>query len=366
MSELLALESTSENQQDLLASYLDTFTSLVNEQSQTSQDELAYPWAWRHVGGESDFHLVVSIMIHGNEVGPLEGLLDVIDGLLSGKIKFMGTFTCFIGNPEAARLNKRFIDIDLNRVFERTVLTEPPKKENSKQTLETDLSVEVAIPHEVSRAQTLMDLLDQADLYIDFHQTILDSTQSFYICPWSKITWQWMRIMGGAKVWVTRDPKHNSGGFKCADEYVRQRGIPSIALELGVLGFSARARAGVWKSLNRAFKSINRLKETDLTLDNLAEGEPDLTFYRTSFRAPFSNARLCLTDGLVNFQPVTQGQVLSDEKEGELLIVAPESGVILFPKYPTRNDEGVAKNPLPKELYRIVVELEEHPLTLWE
>ena len=352
MSDQSSKEAISPTNTDaLLESYLDSFSALVKAQSIESSDGSSYPWAWEYVGGESEFTLVVSVMIHGNEVGPLEGLLDIIDGLESGKIKFCGRLICLIGNPEAARLGKRFVEVDLNRVFEKEDLD--PHAEA------------VVTPHENKRAQELLPYLDRADLYVDFHQTILDSAQSFYITPWSKSAWQWMRLMGGAKVWVTRNPQQNSGGFKCADEYVRQRGKPSIALELGALGFSSKARSGVWKSLNRAMKGINQIVQGE-SLEALVENEPDLTFYQTSYRCPFDRPELILKDGLVNFTSVQQGESLSASEDSDDALIAPQTGMILFPKYPLRDENGNALQPLPKEIYRIVSELDGHPLELWE
>ena len=328
----------------LLDQYLKTFGEFVDQQSIDVKDQLNYKWAWAYDGGHSSFQVVVTVMIHGNEVGPLEGLLDIMDALQSGKLSYSGKFLCVIGNPEAAQSNQRFIDKDLNRVFEDGL---------SEQQL-----------HEVQRAQEIMPLLQRADLYIDFHQTILDSMQPFYICPFNQESWYWMRVMGGAKVWVTRHPQRGGGGLKCADEYVRQRGKASIALELGALGFSAKARAGVWKSLSRAFSAINRLETEGQELKHFAENEPDLQFYETDYRCQFTDPRMKLREGLINFQAISEHEVLSN-LEADPMIHAPKEGYILFPKYPNRDQEGLACSPRPKELYRIITPLAEHPLELW-
>ena len=206
--------------------------------------------------------------------------------------------------------------------------------------------------------------------------------------------------MGSAKVWVTRHPLFGGGGLKCADEYVRQQGKASLALELGAAGFSSKARAGVWKSLNRAFTAINKfneklpqessldleiknanresevsLKEASnsseanteehslISLESLAADEPDLTFYETSYRCSFDKPDYTLKTGLVNFQTVEQNEQISEGNSPVLL--APKAGAILFPKYPQRDERGQAIDPRPKELYRIVSPLSEHPKELW-
>ena len=338
------ISSNKVSQSSLLEIYLESFSHFVDSQSEMVKQSLNYEWAWQYDGGESDYQTVVSVMIHGNEVGPLEGLLDIMDALDSGKLRYAGKLICLIGNPEAARLNQRFVDVDLNRVFD-------------PHHTQTDL-------HEEKRAQSLIPLLNRADLYIDFHQTILESTQPFYICPFNEQTWQWMRLMGGAKVWVTRHINHGGGGLKCADEYVRQRGKASITLELGAAGFSAKSRAGVWKSLNRAINAINQIQAKKSTLYEMSQGEPELQFYETEHRYNFSNPKMSLKEGLVNFQPVSAGETLSLDGS-EVSIHAPIDGILLFPKYPRRDESGVALSPRPTELYRIISLLNDHPLTLW-
>lgn len=394
-----------------LESLLTRFKKLVELQESTDRSALNYEWAWRHRGGALQFHLGVSVMIHGDEVGPLEGLIDFMEALAEGRIEFPGTFTCFIGNPEAARLQRRFVDLDLNRVIE-------PLAPDSDRPL----------AHEVLRAQRLLPLLDQFDLYIDFHQTILDSVHPFYICPWNVETWRWMRVMGGAKMWVTRHPERGGGGLKCADEYVRQRGVPSVALELGVRGFSAQARSRVWRSLVRVINTLVELEQGEVTLEQLAEQQPELTFYETHTRYPFDDSALKLAPGWVNFSPVHKGMILTAEASEDdeftehtprsehdalsnqdadgapskplkidslndlsddspeietstvdstarpspssststLTLHATTEGALLFPKYPPRDEEGRALDPCPKELCRIIKALDEHPLTLWQ
>ena len=356
---------------DRLEELLTLFQSLVRNQRGDERIKLDYEWAWRFRGGDSDFHLGASVMIHGNEVGPLEGLLDIMEALSHGRISFPGTFTCFIGNPEAGRLGRRFVDVDLNRVFDAKYLND------------TDV-----VSHEGRRVQKLMPLLDELDLYIDFHQTVLDSTQPFYISQWNLEDWRWMRLMGGASVWVTRNPKRQGGGLKCADEYVRQRGHPSVALELGALGFSAKARSGVWRSLSRVMNAIAELQRGDSDLAELAMSQPDLQFYETHTRYTFDHPALSLTPGWVNFAPVERGEPLttsssvdhdlnaddqytesteSTESTDSSLSVryAEVSGAILFPKYPPRDHQGLAIDPRPKEICRIIRPLDGHPLELW-
>ena len=317
----------------------------------------AYEWAWTYDGraeGEEGVHIGASAIVHGDEVGPLEGLLDVMEALAQGKLSFRGRFTCFLGNPEAARGGVRFLEDDLNRVFR------PLRPEEEAEALPT---------HEARRAQALTPLLNSFDVYVDFHQTILPVAQPFYICPWSGESWRWARLMGGAQAWVTRHPERGGGGLACADEWVRLRGRPSLALELGALGFSPEARAAVWRSLSRAFRAAEELSRVGVfarrdTLDLIARAQPDLRFYETTARVPLSDPRACLQPGWINFAEVREGQLLSPPA-APVEVRAPASGALLFPKYPPRDAEGAALPPAPSELLRVVSPLAAHPLDLW-
>jgi hypothetical protein len=207
-----------------------------------------------------------------------------------------------------------------------------------------------------------LPLLDQFDLYVDFHQTILPVVHPFYICPWQIDGWHWMRIMGGATQWVTRNPNIGGGGLACADEYVRQKGKPSVALELGALGFRPDVRAAVWRTLSHIFNAVHSIR-TGSVLSDLAQSKPDLKFYETRYRCVFNDPMMTLKSGFKNFQSVEAGTPLSPEDKP--MITAPISGALLFPKYPTRDHNGMALDPVPKELFRIISPLDQHPLEMW-
>ena len=144
-----------------LHKHLTQFQDLQNLSNHPSDTSNGFEWAWHYDGGRYDYHVGASVMVHGNEVGPLSGLIAIIDALSHQIVNFGGRFTCFIGNVEAALEQKRFLDEDLNRVF---------TFHNDPQT------------HEQKRAQQLLPILDSLDLYIDFHQTILDVQKLINIC----------------------------------------------------------------------------------------------------------------------------------------------------------------------------------------
>ncbi|MFK7926784.1 MAG: succinylglutamate desuccinylase/aspartoacylase family protein, partial [Myxococcota bacterium] len=134
----------------------------------------AYEWHHHHDGGGHPLHVVIGAVVHGNEVGSLPALLELMTGLAEGSIKFGGKLTIFLGNPEASLADKRFLEADLNRVF----IDDPPDN------------------HEGRRARQVKPILAAADLFLDLHQTILETDRAFYIFPFSEESWLWARAMG--------------------------------------------------------------------------------------------------------------------------------------------------------------------------
>jgi len=318
-----------------LEGYFERFRAL------RSAGPYTYDWAHHHDGGGHGFHLAVGSMIHGDEVGSLPGVLRVMEGLENGDITYRGKVTFFIGNPEAGRAGRRFLEADLNRVFH----------------------AEAGEEHEGRRARQIMPILDDCQLFVDLHQTILATRQRFYIFPWSEVGWRWSRALAAAGVWVTRHPGQAfSSGTCCADEYVRLRGLPGITIELGERGFRAEAEDTAELAIRRALHLIDAIAAGETTLVEAAEAQPELDFVHTVHREAFATPGLCLRPGLLNFEPVEEGELLSAPGTPELR--APLSGQVLFPKFPPRED-GEAVAPWPREIYRIVQALPEHPTGLF-
>ncbi len=105
--------------------------------------------------GEPGYHVVISALIHGNELCGAR----VLDHLLQNDLRpVSGKLTFIFANPEAysrfdpsAPFDSRFVDEDLNRVWGLDVL------ESAYESLE------------INRARDLRPFLDQADALLDIH-----------------------------------------------------------------------------------------------------------------------------------------------------------------------------------------------------
>lgn len=293
----------------------------------------------RHNGGRHSFHVVFGVMVHGNEIGGLPALVELLEDLSTGRLTFGGTLTTFVGNAEAGLADVRFLDADLNRVF----------VDQTEQ------------GHEHKRARALLPLLEQADLFLDFHQTIEATESAFYTYPWTPLAETWTRAIGEVPVWVTRAPGQSfSPGTRCADEVVRDRGRAGLTVELSQKGLLPDAIALASRLMRRTLALADSARQ-GLPPDEPARPLP--ACFETAYIIPFSDPMLALRPGLTNLAPVQEGEVLSSP--GAPLLTAPFAGRILFPKYPPRDASGRCVGICPGELVRIIRPLAVVPAPGW-
>ena len=304
------------------------------------------PWTLRFSGSTHNRHVLFGGITHGNETGSLPSLIKLAKGLADGSVSFGGQVTIMLGNIAACRADRRFLEADLNRVF----LEEAP------ESLEKE------------RAKELMPIIDEADLFVDFHQTIEPSEKPFYIFPFHVAGYQWARIAGGGTSLITRHPSHAfAKGQVCADEYARNRGIPGITLEMGQKGLTPQAESLTWNACTRVLSAMDRIAGGE-NLEELANQveEPELEFIEIQFAQPFESPSMALEPGLQNFTWVTKDQVIGTTGETGEPLRTPLDGYLVFPKYPARGQDGQVEGPVPSEIYNLATLMGAHPVKAYD
>ena len=167
-----------------LERYLDRFLDFGN----TERGFALY----QYDGGECLYTIHISGIIHGNEVGSLPAIVKLIESLEQKRLNFGGKINITLGNLEGSRLNRRFIDADLNRLFLNAQPTEH---------VET---------HEGKRARALMPILEECNMILDLHQTMLPSAMPFYIFPNSPIAIAIAEAIGGTTAYIDATPNNDA------------------------------------------------------------------------------------------------------------------------------------------------------------
>jgi succinylglutamate desuccinylase len=269
-------------------------------------------------------HAVFSFLVHGNEWGTLPAAIRVLEELETGALAAPGPVTLFVGNRAAALADQRFLEEDLNRVF---TFDRPAESLERK------------------RAEELRPVLDEADFFLDLHQTQTPTERAFWTFPWDPSFDQFARALAVAEVGLTRPGGQAfSPGLCCLDEYVRARKKLAITVEVGMRGLDDKQSERAYQAVVRSLQILTRL-ESGEKLQAIADENPPLQYYQTHHIVKAETPEHALRPGYQNWSVVDSGDILS--AEGAPLLTAPVSGVALFPKYPT---SGMAPPP---ELMRI-------------
>jgi hypothetical protein len=267
---------------------------------------------------------------HGNEWAGAAVLNDTLSHIAAGSINLNLPVAFVLGNPWAARQNKRFLERDLNRSFAR----QHPRLQEER------------------RAVELMNVLKRTAYILDFHQTMRRSDRPFFIFPYSVQSLEFARQVMPRLTVVTHWGKPFSAEGMCSDEYVISQGGTGISLELGQNGLdpyqiAVGVDAALWAIRSAAMTCAG--DEVGLRR-RVSSCEADL--YTWASIVPWPQTGFVeLIEGLENFRDVRSGEHLG-VVDGQPLL-ATGDGKILFPKYLTRQQQS-QQTSRPTEVLRIM------------
>lgn len=281
---------------------------------------------------------VVSAIVHGNEVGGVASVNEVLENMLTGAVNFDVPVVFFLGNTKAASQNLRFIERDMNRSFNMD-----------------DLAT-----HEARRTKELEVILKETAFYLDIHQTKKASDNAFFIFPFKKESFLFARAMLPRQSIVTHWGKPFSSEGMCSDEYVNAHGGTGLTIELGQNGFDPYHVAIGYQSIIGGYQHVR---------DLLGGGEAALfkssrvaelgEVYTWADIVPFPAAgKVQLDEGWHNFKPILKGQKMGAHDSFDLL--ASSDGYMMFPNYTEVSENQTLARP--SELYRIMRKISESDL----
>ena len=295
-----------------------------------------------HYVGQEPGPLVVAIGgIHGNEpagVQALEQLFDLLqeEPMVNPGFTFRGELLALRGNLEALRAGKRYIDIDLNRIWKPFV----KGTDNSFPTVEArELDGMMAAIENALADSTAEELV-----LIDLHTTT--ATGGIFAVTGDDAP----SLLLAAELGVPVIKGMLSGlqgttlSYFRSGEYDFQHPCRAITFEAGAHDDEESTARALAATVN-LLRSVGCVREEDVsthheeTLRRAAVPVPTLLeLVYIHHINPGDRVDFRMRPGYRNFQPVKEGDLLADDANGP--IAAPCSGFILMPLYQDQGEEG--------------------------
>lgn len=274
-----------------------------------------------------DIGLVLMGLTHGNEWAGGAIINEILGHIAAGNVVLDIPVAFVLGNPWAARANKRFIERDLNRSFAKA---EPKACEEL-------------------RAKVLTPILKRTAYLVDYHQTSRESDRAFFIFPYAKPSFAFARAMAPRLTIVTHWGKPFSAEGMCTDEFVNSQGGVGVSLEVGQNGLdpyqiAVGVDAGLW-----AIRAASDLLRGTQPAER-ERSEPEIYTWAEIMPWPKTGV-VELNAGWSNFRDVALGERLGTVGGGPL--TATSAGKMLFPKY-LSPEQQAALESRPTELCRLM------------
>lgn len=273
---------------------------------------------------DNGMDLLLSAGIHGNETAPIELLDRLLHDIARGDLKPCARILFLFGNPEAMRLGERYIEQDVNRLF------------NGRHELTS--GSEALRACELERlAASFFSVPDRSRLHYDLHTAIRGSKiEQFALYPWkegrqhSRQELVRLRAAGMEAVLLQNKPSIVFSSYT-----YDKLGAESFTLELG------KARPfGQNEGVN-----VERL---EIRLKQIIEGsEPSFSDEGLDGLQLFSVAReiikhsdtfhLHLPADVENFSELEVGYLLAEDIAQTRWIVEEEGARIIFPNPKVKN-----------------------------
>ncbi|MCB0357290.1 MAG: succinylglutamate desuccinylase/aspartoacylase family protein [Bdellovibrionales bacterium] len=285
-------------------------------------------YSWRFPASEQNYpHLYFSTCVHGNEIGSLPAVLNFIKKLEQKIIIYPGTITLSLGNVEALKAGVRYIDHDMNRHF------------GDRQCQH----------REGQRANELCQLINECDIFVDFHQTIEPTSEPFYVIVDTIENRSFVKRLQLVKKAILRSPTHDT--YLTASTYANKQHKISATIELSQIGINDQATALCAELINSTLEIAAKLKQKN-NIQQLAIDLPELTWLAIAHYQKFDGPKCILKPGWANLTAVKEHQVLGKTDLGQDFL-APFNGYVLFPKYVDRDAQGTPLKPPPQDIIAI-------------
>lgn len=266
---------------------------------------------------DSGLDLLLSAGVHGNETAPIELLDTLVQAIARGQLIPRARILFLFGNPEAMRRGVRYIERDVNRLF------------NGRH--DAVSGNEALRACELERlATTFFSLPQRTRLHYDLHTAIRGSRiEQFALYPWkqgrehSRQELARLQAAGMRAVLLQNKPSITFSAFT-----YEQLDAEAFTLELGkARPFGHNAEVDLSR-LEASLRHLIEGVETDLEqpLDELAlfSVSREIIKHTDAFR-------LNLDDDIENFTELAPGYLLAEDGREQRWVVEEQGARIIFP-----------------------------------
>jgi succinylglutamate desuccinylase len=266
---------------------------------------------------DSGLDLLLSAGVHGNETAPIELLDTLVQAIARGQLIPRARILFLFGNPEAMRRGVRYIERDVNRLF------------NGRH--DAVSGNEALRACELERlATTFFSLPQRTRLHYDLHTAIRGSRiEQFALYPWkqgrehSRQELVRLQAAGMRAVLLQNKPSITFSAFT-----YEQLDAEAFTLELGkARPFGHNAEVDLSR-LEASLRHLIEGVETDLEqpLDELAlfSVSREIIKHTDAFR-------LHLDDDIENFTELAPGYLLAEDGREQRWVVEEQGARIIFP-----------------------------------
>lgn len=273
---------------------------------------------------DTGMDLLLSAGIHGNETAPIELLDELLHGIARGEIKPRVRILFLFGNPEAIRKGERYIEQDVNRLF------------NGRHELSS--GTEALRACELERLATIFfSVPDRTRLHYDLHTAIRGSKiEQFALYPFkegrrhSRTELARLHTAGMDAVLLQSKTSITFTAYT-----YEQLDAEAFTLELGKARPFGQNQQVNLERLEAGLKHI--IEGTEPPLDNTAlDGLQVFSVAREIIK--HSDAfRLYLPADIENFAELSKGYLLAEDLADTRWTVEEEGARIIFPNPKVKN-----------------------------
>jgi succinylglutamate desuccinylase len=249
---------------------------------------------------------------HGDEVVGLSLFIEFLISLIEERTTLEGELILVLANRPAYLINRRYVDVDLNRVYGQT----------NNSTLEN------------RRAPIIRDALNDCDYILDIHQCIEPTPFPFFIVPFSDTIYSWVRSLAPQIPVIVR---RSITEITTLSSYGLLTDKMIVTVELGDVGADPYQLLTGQKLIESLLMWSWQPSIRNKTANHL---RPLAPAYEVTYEQPYSQGDVAFIDGLAHFDRVRAGQVLA-YVDGEP-IHSPRTGwVLMYPRKWFEKERGL-------------------------